>query len=90
MLPSGGSHSWPIALDSESLLSYRVEADGGNVDIYLMISDDYEHFKLGEKYTYIADGSFENVPSASAEPRPSCQAPIGSWPLSRLRRRVWS
>lgn len=67
MLPSGGSHSWPIALDSESLLSYRVEADGGNVDIYLMTSDDYERFKLGEKYTYIADGSFENVPSASAE-----------------------
>ena len=67
LLPSGGSHSWQIALDRETRISYDVEAEAGErINLFLMSAADHGRFEMGEMFTYIADGSFISVTGASA------------------------
>lgn len=67
LLPSGGSHTWQIALDRETRIAYDVEAGAGErIDLFLMSAADHGRFEMGEMFTYIADGSFISVTGASA------------------------
>ena len=67
LLSPGGSHSWPIALDRETGLTYDVKADGGQrINLLLMSAADHQRFQSGETFTYIPDGSFIHVASANA------------------------
>ena len=67
LLSPGGSHSWQIALDRETRLTYNVEAEGGqSINLFLLSAADHQRFQSGETFTYIPDGSFIHVTGATA------------------------